>query len=838
MKEIFSDEQLKAIANDPDASSMVSAAEFIANEASVVPEAADDVFAWDEEDALEADSAVPVVAAKLDEIDMDDYEDAVYSAPVFEPVIESVAEPVSASASESASEPASVPVPETVRNGQTVEKAKKEVPVKPETTEERLARLKDEHKRRRRRLAILIAVLCALVIAGGVRYYLAGRSGWHNTKEGKYYIIDRSRLTGMYKINEDMYVFDGNGILIEGPAEDGGKIYYSTKDGILKGVVTIDGEEYYFSEEDGVLRRGVYTENGYDYYRNAHGFVEPGVREMDGKVYYFADDGQFLCGWARFDAGMRYFSPVDYNMYTGIRQVDGAKYYFDWNGYVRKGFLRDDETSYYAEPQNGELCFGRVPVDGVEYYFTEDGDILNGIATAEDKAWYFRENAFILGWVEDENGRFYSDADGLATGDRTIDGKAYYFEPDYRLARGWINRETGRYYFDDNGQKLKGWQTIENKKYCFNEEGILYVGEHVLDGVKYLFAEDGAYYDGWTDSEIGRQYYDKGYLQTGITKIDKKYYYLNEQGIAEGGRHTVNGLLALYNEDGTAQTGWKTIDDKKYYFGEDGVMVAGNASIGGKRYYLSREGGFLQAGWHTDNGKFYSYADGTIAVGAVKIDGKLYAFSDTGYLITKEGLQKVGGKNRYVYTDGTVAVNTEMSINGKKYEIDANGVAEVKFTTIRTSNLDEYLDFVISDVVKSKNIRDLYNWVQKTVPNYSYYSAANSGSPRTLACEAINNRKGACWHYAALMTLLLQRAGYEAKIIKGGGHTFSVHHWTAVKVNGQWLYIDAMRMERNVCLVTQAQLDSYTYTYTTAGVGPRPNQNNYTDKYYYGYTAP
>ena len=830
MKEIFSDEQLKNIADNPDPSTMVSAAEFIANEASVVPETGDDVFAWDEEDALEAEDAVASDRITAGDDD-DDYEGAVYTLPaketpsepkktalVFKPVFEG-------QPSEPVAKPAERIEPEAVKEH--------------ETEEEHYAKLKSSQKRKRTRLVFLLAVLCALIIAAGLRYYYVGKPGWHNTKEGKYYIIDRLRLKGLYKINDEMYVFDGNGILIEGPAEDGGKIYYSTKDGIIKGVVTIDGEEYYFSEEDGVLRRGFYTENGYDYYRNSHGFVEPGVREIEDKIYYIAEDGQILCGWARFENGTRYFSPVDYNMYTGIRQVDGAYYYFDWNGYVRKGFLRDGETCYYAEPQNGSLCFGRVPVDGVEYYFTEEGDVLDGIGMAEDKAWYFKDNAFVLGWVEDENGRFYSDAqNGLVTGDQVIDGKAYYFEPDYRLARGWINRETGRYFFDDNGQMLKGWQTIEEKKYCFNEDGILYVGEHVLDGVKYLFAEDGAYYDGWTETEIGRQYFDKGYLQTGITKIDKKYYYLDEQGIAVGGRHTVNGLLAMYNEDGSAQTGWKTIDDKKYYLGEDGVMLAGNVNIGGKRYYLSREGGFLAAGWHTDNGKFYSYADGTLAVGAVKIDGVLYGFSDTGYLITKEGLQKVGGKNRYVYSDGRLAVNTEMSINGKKYEIDGNGVAEVKFTTIRDSNLNEYLDFVISDVVKSKDIRALYNWVQKTVPNYSYYSAGNAGSPRTLACEAINNKRGACWHYAALMTLLLQRAGYEAKIIKGGGHTFSVHHWTAVKVNGQWLYIDAMRLDKNVCLVTQAQLDSYMYTYTTAGVGPQPNKNNYTDKYYYGYTAP
>ncbi|MBO4697771.1 MAG: hypothetical protein J5643_10945 [Lachnospiraceae bacterium] len=825
MKEIFSDEKLNELAKEPnsDASTLSAAADFIANEATSVPQASDeDVFTWNEEDALEADSAEAAGAAGLTAEELSEEDESRYFLDREDGDEDYDYEDVSYVAAE-------VPVSEPVLQDD---------PYDAPTEEDFYQNLKDRQKRSRRRLVFLLGILGALIIVASLKYYYNGVNGWHKTKEGTYYIQDRLRLVGLYQIDGGEYLFDGNGLLIEGPAEEGGKAYYSTLEGILKGVVEIDGEEFYFSEEDGVLRRGFYTEDGVQYYRNSHGFVEAGVREINGKVYYIGEDGRLLEGWAHFENGVRYFPASDHNMYTGIREVDGEQYYFDWNGYVRKGFIREDGTCYYAEPQNGALQFGRVTVDGAEYYLNEDGAVLEGIGRAEDKDWYFRENAFVLGWVEDDNGRFYSNENGLVTGDQKIDGKGYYFEPDYRLARGWITRETGRYYFDNDGVMLYGWQTIDGKNYRFSDEGVLYVGEHEFDGVKYLFADDGAFYDGFTETEIGRQYFDKGYLKTGITKIEDKYYYLDSQGIARGGKQTVNGLLAMYNADGSAQTGWKTIDDKKYYLAETGVMLAGNVAIGGKRYYLSREGGFLEPGWHTDNGKFYSYKDGTIAVGAVKIDGKLYAFSDTGYLVTKEGLQKIGGKQRYVYSDGTIAVSTEMTINGKKYEIDANGVAQVKFSTINNNNLDAYLDYVISDVVGSKDIKALYKWVQKTVPTYSYYSEGNAGNPRVLACEAINNRRGACWHYAALMTLLLQRAGYNAKIIKGGGHTYSVHHWTAVQVSGQWLYIDAMRLERTICLVDQATLDSYQFTYKTPGIGPQPGNNNYTDKYYYGYTKP
>ena len=713
-----------------------------------------------------------------------------------------------------------------------------EIPVEEETEtfDERLFRvLRAGQARNRKRLILLLSVLGALIIVAILNYYFRYLNGWHDSSDGRFYISDRQRLTGLYKIENAMYLFDGNGILLEGPAEEDGRVYYSTKDGVVRGVVEIDGEAYYFDEKDGVLRRGFYTEDGVDYYRNSHGFIETGIREIDGKVYYIGSDGQLLSGWAPFENGMRYFAPSDYAMVTGIREIDGAKYWFDWNGYVQKGFIRDDGICYYGESQNGALQFGRVNIDGKEYYLAEEGARLNGIAAAEGKNWYFIENAFQTGWVEDESGRFYCSADGLVTGNKTIDGKDYYFEPDYRLARGWITREDGRFYFDEDGAMLKGWQTIDGKNYCFSDKGVLYIGEFTLEGVKYLFAEDGAYYDGFTETEIGRQYYEKGYLKTGITQIEGKYYYLNDKGIPTGGMQTINGVPARYNEDGSAVTGWVTIDNKKYYFGENGVMMQGNVSIGGKRYYLSKDGGFLEQGWHTDgNGKMYCYENGTIAVGAVKIGGVLTAFSDTGYLITKVGLQKVGGKTRYILNDsGKIAVSQELKIGDKVYVADANGVCAQKFSTITDANLDEYLQNIIN--TKGKDIKTLYNWVKSTIPTYSYWSSG-SKSIRTLACEAINKRYGACWHYAALMTLVLQKAGYEAKYIKGGGHTYSEHNWTAVKVNGQWLYIDAMRA--NVYLKTQSELDAMQFEYDP-GHGPKPNSTiKYWAAYYYGYTKP
>ena len=142
---------------------------------------------------------------------------------------------------------------------------------------------------------------------------------------------------------------------------------------------------------------------------------------------------------------------------------------------------------------------------------------------------------------------------------------------------------------------------------------------------------------------------------------------------------------------------------------------------------------------------------------------------------------------------------------------------------------------MIDNEIKSKDIKALYNWVKRKVGYYSYYSSG-SKSVKTLAVEAINKRCGACWHYASLMTMLLKAAGYDARVIKGGGHSYAEHWWTIVKKDGQWMHIDAMRS--NVYMVTTEKLKQYTYTYTDSRYGPKKGTSGYTAEYYYGYTMP
>jgi len=280
-----------------------------------------------------------------------------------------------------------------------------------------------------------------------------------------------------------------------------------------------------------------------------------------------------------------------------------------------------------------------------------------------------------------------------------------------------------------------------------------------------------------------------------------------------------------------------TKDVRRAYFYTTGLGVY-EAFVNGK----SVKGGFLKPGWQEwRQKKFYTNEDGSVSIGLTEIDGKKYLFGSDGYM--KTGLQTVDGVRRYFdKSSGEMVINKV--VDG--VSVDENGVATATFEVITTDNIDDYLAYIIK--TQGSDIKSLYKWVQKTVPSYVYYSEANVKKYRSegridelerlLAVEAINKGKGACWHYAALMRLLLEKAGYEAYTVMGGGHSANEHNWNVVYQDGVFYHIDVMRMAVAIYMIPDSQLSNYKYNYQP-GHGPHADWGtSYTDVYYYGYTLP
>nr|WP_315104254.1 S-layer homology domain-containing protein [uncultured Catonella sp.] len=111
-----------------------------------------------------------------------------------------------------------------------------------------------------------------------------------------------------------------------------------------------------------------------------------------------------------------------------------------------------------------------------------------------------------------------------------------------------------------------------------------------------------------------------------------------------------------YYKDGKALTGKQTINGMVYFFDESGVLQTGRVKDGNRwRYY---DGAKAHKGW------LYLKADG---------EEKIYYLNKEGLLESGKWV-KIKGKWYYFYSDGTLAVNTQ--IDG--YEVDSKGVRKKK----------------------------------------------------------------------------------------------------------------------------------------------------------------
>lgn len=178
--------------------------------------------------------------------------------------------------------------------------------------------------------------------------------------------------------------------------------------------------------------------------------------------------------------------------------------------------------------------------------------------------------------------------------------------------KGWYTTKYGYTYYYKNGQKCTGWQTISGRRYYFSKAGRMQIGMKKIGGKSYYFSQ----------KKTSKN--PKGAMVTGwYTTSSGNKYYFRTSGSAKG---------AMY------QNHWITYNGHKYFFKSNGVMKTGWQDWKGSRYYLrSKEepiGSMMVGSWLKYNGKYY-------------------------YLKPKTG---------------KMARNTTLTINGKKYKFDNNGV--------------------------------------------------------------------------------------------------------------------------------------------------------------------
>ena len=514
-----------------------------------------------------------------------------------------------------------------------------------------------------------------------------------------YYVLESGALaTGDTQINGKWYHFSESGELKTGAVMDSGVCKLYDEDGTVLGVGKANGwnllgGNYYYVKDGFILKDGSYKlPDGKWYSFNSDGVMQKNTRLWG---HWHDESGAALTGWFQLAGKWYYAAKVDGLLYKGLHMINGSKYYFDDDGVMQTGeFVIDEKVSRkfvedYASwtedvvvnrkvvttnkngaiigsaklkdgwsSYNGERYYyknGKAYTGWVGDYYIENGCMLrNQVIDVSGKKYYNGDsnlaslkNKYYIGedgtcqknkWVN--NGWFYAKADGTLAQNEwlKIDGKIYYFDPYYCVARGFYNNVTGSEVYDKDSTFMsskgysRGWSLINGYYYYKEGDNFICSQAKKINGAWYLFDAHGKMVTGFS---------------VGESATDGMDYYSYD-----GGKY-------YYGKDGRRcdYTGWKQLDGKWYYFNSAFEAVSGWRNIGGVKYYFDLENRAMYTGYHVINRKLY-YFDS---------NGKC-----TNTAESKKGWYKLG-EDWYYMRDG-YAVTGKNIINNTEYDFDGKGV--------------------------------------------------------------------------------------------------------------------------------------------------------------------
>ena len=505
----------------------------------------------------------------------------------------------------------------------------------------------------------------------------------------------------------------------------GNHYYYGQKGEGYSGLHEVDGKTYYFSWGE-VCTNQCVSENGKSYYCDPEGYVSDisgdGWHQV-GDYYFYIKNGQYLS--------------------NTVEKIGNSYYGFDYRGvmYANRDFsiwnFESQMSSYYRAKEDGRLYANEWYTDEREvfYYYGEDGKAYSGLQEVDGIRYYF----YPSGW------RYQNEI-------VTADGKVYYCKTDGSAIElqnnDWTKIDDQNLYVKDGQVLINCVEKIGDSYYGFNYIGVMYANEDIIlrdfEGQissYYRAKEDGRLYvNEWYVDERGDYLYyfyygDEGRAASGLTQVDGTLYYFSENGCRyQNEKITVDGRNYYCKSDGEVieiqDNGWikegendkyvkdgqvltdcvEKIGDSYYSFDSTGVMYRNTvltrwdeATQKYTYYFIKADGRLYVNEWYEydkyDNyghGIWYYYGDeGKAASGLTQINGTLYYFSEDGRLyqnqtITVDGkiyycnldgiaveLQnnrwtKVDGKYRYV-KDGQALTNCVEKIGDFYYGFDSDG---------------------------------------------------------------------------------------------------------------------------------------------------------------------
>jgi len=334
----------------------------------------------------------------------------------------------------------------------------------------------------------------------------AAVSGWFKTPDGKTWYADPKHsnrvVMGGIDIDDKYYFFDhSNGLVTHGwigGGDDGEWAWIETVGSVYSGWKHMpNGKWFYFGETEfpminkdfvyttysfPVLKKGVFTISSGSYYVDVNNGMTSNdwVQLPNGGWAWAQSSGAFASGWYTTPNGKTwYFDPSDpqHPAIIGETEINGQSYYFDSGyGLLKNGWIHRADGSWSWAGESGALQSGWKHMPNGKWFYFDPKDpyhrMLVGVIQTSSGTYYIDESAgmtannwvqlpeggwawaqssgaFASGWYTTPNGKtWYFDpakpSHPAYTGEHTIDGKDYYFDAGYGLARNqWITRSDG-----------------------------------------------------------------------------------------------------------------------------------------------------------------------------------------------------------------------------------------------------------------------------------------------------------------------------------------------------------------------------------------------------------
>ena len=439
----------------------------------------------------------------------------------------------------------------------------------------------------RKRLSAMLLAAAALMLIS-----VPARAEFVTTDQGIVYQTSEGIVTGLRKVGENYYLFDGSGYMQTGVQVIKGNWYYFslTTGKMLYGWIREGKKTYYADPSTGILYRSrAYgshyfnadgTERTYGsgadtaagaaagswvkknkktYYYNAAGTYVTGMQIIDGQKYFFNNGGVLQKGkWVTF-GGKKYYASKNGSIRTNA--WINKTYYVNGDGERVKGLTQIGDKYYYFNLKNGKLKTGKIQAAGIVYY-------------ANDRGVVYLSQFFKLG-----NKKYYAKEDGTLAAGLTQIGENYYFfhrKNNQMLKKVKKNVNGKVYYFQKGGKAARDkWVKIKGKWYYFQGDGTMAVNQTI-----------GEYYVGADGTRL------KKVQKNSANSIGGKYYLIDKDGKAYRNTWVVIGEDTYYaGADGAALIGLQTIDGYQYYFNEKGIMEKDTLVVVGKTVYTINKKG-------------------------------------------------------------------------------------------------------------------------------------------------------------------------------------------------------------------------------------------------------